>query len=171
MKHIIIPTDFTLRSLETIRTGLQHFAGEAVSITLLHLLQPPADILDGLRLSYRRDFTSEVPRAFTLALESLQAVYSQQLISVKVGTWRGSTVAYMRNVLEHLRVDAVVFNSQVPFKEFAETSIDPRPLLRSAARKKILDVSELVTSAAAPAEQHQHMRRVKAQGAVTEAAM
>jgi len=148
MKHLIIPTDFSLRSLEPVRAAVLHFDGEPIVVTLLHLVEPPADIMDGLRMAYRADVKPEVPRVFTLALESLQAVYARQLLGVKVGIWHGSTALYLRNLVEHLGADASVFDSRHPFEAPTKVSIDPRPLLRRAMKKgTVVDVSALQASA------------------------
>lgn len=149
MKHLIIPTDFSLRSLEPLRAAVTHFAGEPLTVTLMHLLEPPTDILDGLRVAYRAEDKPAVPRAFTLALESVTAVHKDQIHAVKVGTWYGSTTVLARNLLEHLGIDAVVFDPHMPFDLPAPHSIDPRPLLRRAMPRNIVETGAALSGTVA----------------------
>lgn len=150
MKHLIIPTDFSLRSLEPVRAAITHFAGESLAVTLLHLLEPPTDIISGLRLAYRAGSQPAIPQAFTLAMESVAAVYSEQIRTVKVKRCHGSTVPAVRNLLEHFGADAILFNPQQSFEQPSPQSFDPRPLLRRAMPHCIVEVSTPVRAAMTP---------------------
>lgn len=152
MKHLIIPTDFSLRSLEPVKAAVSHFAGEPFAVTLLHLLEPPGDILGGLRLAYHSGSLPQLPRAFTLAMESVASVYSDYIIGIRTRVAWGSTVPVVRNLLEYLRADAIVYDPQIPFEMPAANSVDARPLLRRAVPRIVLETGAIAPRISAPAE-------------------
>ena len=142
MKHILIPTDFTLGSLAPVQAALAHYPDCRLRITLMNLMEPPTDIMDGLRLSFRNAAEFTIPVEFTAAMQELETAHPERIESVRAGTWFGNTSAYVSNVLSALRVDAVFADSAFRFKPASKKAVNPMQLLRKSAAL-FVDASEV----------------------------
>lgn len=130
MKHVLIPTDFSIKSLNVINGIAAKYGGESVKITLLHLMSMPASIAD--LLLFRRAkmrFEDKVSSEFYEACQVLQNKYTDQIHSLDVKIAYGETKAYLQNFIQANKIDKVIIAKdtvwQKPFKE----SVNMLPLL------------------------------------------
>ena len=130
MKHAIIPTDFSIRSLQPVHEVMNCYRGQSVQITLLHLVDVPDAIGDLLFRLRRMESRYPVPADFRQACEVIANKYDNQIAEIKVKVQYGSTAAYLDNLLEGFGADGVFlqqgYTMTLPFDE----SIDMVPLLR-----------------------------------------
>lgn len=130
MKHILIPTDFTLQSLSAVEAAVAKYGSERLKITLFHLVMMPAAIPDLLFRSVRNKQADRIPDEFHDGCQVLQNRYHSRIHSINAKFATGSTVAYLRNFLEGEQVSTVLIcpdlNYLLPFKD----SIYPEPLLK-----------------------------------------
>lgn len=131
MKHILIPTDFSIHSLQPVHEALAAHAGTEVKITLLHLLRMPSGISDLLMLSRRSKPYELIREPFRDACNILKNRYASQLKDLRVEFQYGSTAAFLNNYLEATNVAAVYMLEHHPYENGHAQSAD----LRSAFRK------------------------------------
>lgn len=124
MKHILIPTDFSIHSLQPVHDVFAANSGEPVRITLLHPLQMPAGIGDLLLLSRRRKPYELINEAFRDACTILKNKYASQLKELKTEFVYGSTRSLIGNYLEAAGVSAVYMLEQYAYDQGGKQSAD-----------------------------------------------
>jgi hypothetical protein len=134
MQHILIPTDFSVRSLNAIHTVATKYAGEKVKVSLFHLLQPENDITQLFR-SRRNMHLAMITEEFHDACQILQNRYSSAIASINIEFGFGTTAAYLGNFLEGLKIDAVFVCNDIEYAYTHKKSIDPLPLLKKTGIK------------------------------------
>lgn len=109
MKNILIPTDFTIKSLKLINRAVARFPDTALHITLVHALEPDHSISGLLMLNKRLNVHSLYTTAFLEACEVLRNKYGPAIEKIKVEFYYGSTKAYCKSFLEARNIDAILF--------------------------------------------------------------
>ena len=145
MQHLLIPTDFSIKSLNVIHAFATKFAGEKVRISLFHLLQPENDITQLFR-SRRSRHMDMVSQEFYEACQILQNRYGSVINRINIEFGFGTTAAYIANLMEGLKVDAVILSTATACTYNNRQSIDPVPLFKKAKIK-----IEMVQAGNAPA--------------------
>ena len=130
MKHAIIPTDFTIRSLQSIHDVMNHYNEGQVKITLLHLVDVPDAIGDLLFRLRRMESRYPVPDAFRQACEVMRNKYDDRLAELKITVQYGTTPAYLENLLEGFKTDHVFIQSGYELGRPFNESIPMLPLIR-----------------------------------------
>ncbi len=145
MKHVIIPTDFTIRSLQPVHDVMRYYKDQLVRITLLHLVDVPDAIGDLLFRLRRMESRYPVPAAFTQACEMMANKYENQLSGLKPLVQYGTTTAYFENLLEGFGVDTLFMLPEwQPVRAF-EDSVDMLPLIRKSNCKVVSATSIKMT--------------------------
>lgn len=132
MKHVLIPTDFTIGSLQTVHAAVVHFPDEQVKISLLHLLEMPNGIGDLLLRAVRKEPTHLISADFQKACEIIRNKYGQKILQMDVLFRYGSTKHYVQNLLEGLEVDAIVLDPETKLGSPHASSVDMYPLLKKS---------------------------------------
>lgn len=132
MKHAIIPTDFSFRSLQVIHDLVHHYPDEPVKITLLHLVELPLAIGDMLFRLQRTETRYPVPQAFTEACEMMMNRYKGRIVSLTPAIHYGTTAAYVSNLLEGIKADDIFIQQGFEPTLHFEESVPLLPLLRKA---------------------------------------
>lgn len=129
MKHIVLPTDFSIRSLQPVHDIVRQYRNEVIKITALHLVHLPIGIGDLLFRYNRIADRFPVPEAFAEACQVMSNRYESQIISVHPLIKFGSTAAYLENLLKGMAVDALYM--QAGYKEEAafKDSVAMLPLI------------------------------------------
>lgn len=129
MQHILIPTDFSIKSLNIIHAVAKKFEGEKVRISLFHLLLPVFDMTQLFR-SRRNMHMEMISDEFFEALQILQNRYNSTISNINIEFGVGSTTFYLSNLLTGLKIDLVIVYSDMDYKYTGNRSIDPVPLLK-----------------------------------------
>lgn len=132
MKHVLIPTDFTISSLQTVHAAIVHFPDEQIKISLLHLLEMPNGIGDLLMRAVRKEPTHLITPDFQKAREIIHNKYGQKILKMDVLFRYGSTKNYVQNLLEGLEVDAIVLDPEIKLASPHAASVDMYPLLKKS---------------------------------------
>lgn len=127
MKHILIPTDFTIASLKAVQAAVGAYEGEQLRITLFHLLEP--NDIGSLFRSMRNKHYEMITDDFNEACQILHNRHSTAISSIHIKFGFGTTVRYLENVLEGLRIDAIVHCSDLNLQETSRRSVAMLPLL------------------------------------------
>jgi len=132
MKHVLIPTDFTIGSLQTVHAAIVHFPEDEIKISLLHLLEMPNGIGDLLMRAVRREPTHLITSDFQKACEIIRNKYGHKIQQMDVLFRYGSTRNYVQNLLEGLDVDAIVLDPEAKLGSPHSSSVDMYPLLKKS---------------------------------------
>lgn len=120
MKHILIPTDFSIASLDLVEACINE---SPVRITLLHVLYMPTGILDLLTISKTKKKQDLMSPAFCDAIEILKHKHGAQIAELHVEVFFGHGHRFLRNYLEAQMVTEIVLPNSykwaLPCKESA----------------------------------------------------
>ena len=130
MKHIIIPTDFSIRSLKMVNQVAERFREEERAITLLHGMHLPTSIVDLLLLGKRNEHSDLIGESFRDACEIIQNKYASVIKQLKVQFVYGSTKRVVKNFLEANQTSLVVLPEDYVFSYANENSLDLVALLQ-----------------------------------------
>lgn len=128
MKTILIPTDFTQRSLDCIPGLCSQYDTQKISFVFVHMFKLSDSIGDLLMLSRRsREFENISDDFYTRC-----TTYKSQLPNIeaiKIEFFYGSTMSMFRNFLENHEVDCVLSPSDCSYSKINKASIDPLTLI------------------------------------------
>lgn len=130
MVHIILPTDFSIGSLQPVHEVMQYHRHDVVRITMLHLVDIPSGIGDLLFRLRRIEERFPVPQAFLDACEVLANRYDSRLTGITPQIRYGTTAGFLENLISGMKADVVYY--EAGFKELApfEDSIAIIPMLK-----------------------------------------
>ncbi len=135
MKHILIPTDFSIRSLKAVHAAVDSFGQGKLKITLFHLMTMPTDFSMLLIHKVQKKSKELISSDFNDACEVLKNKYSSKIECMSVAFGYGSSLKYMRNYLEGAKVDVVFFQAGMELDRISKDSIDMVPLLKRTGWK------------------------------------
>jgi hypothetical protein len=128
MKNVLIPTDFSVKSLKLVTAAVDRFKGELLNITLVHALEPDYSISGMLMLRKRKSGTDLYTQEFKDACEVLRNKYSSSIHKMVVDFYYGTTKYYRNSYLEGRDIHAIIFPS------------DYRLLLPSKASNDMMEI-------------------------------
>jgi hypothetical protein len=125
MKHILIPTDLSVRSLNSINAVVSHHEKETpLRITLFHLLKTPVSFSELLLRNSKYKYYEAISEDFQEACNVLRNKYSSAIHSMSVQFGFGETAVYLKNYLDSQRIDMVAMGKDIalglPFKNSAD---------------------------------------------------
>lgn len=132
MRTILIPTDFTIESLNTVKAALNQREGEKINLILVYGLQLSDSITDLLFYSRDRYLDMLENEKFTEACEILKNKYDSQLESINVELFTGYTQGAFTNFMEGLGIDELFMPASYQFKK-GKRGFDLLPYFRKAS--------------------------------------
>jgi hypothetical protein len=125
MKNILIPTDFSIKSLKLINKAAERFQREELNITLVHALEPDHSISGLLMLNKRLNVHRLYTEEFVQACEVLRNKYASAIRKIKIEFYYGSTKAYRNNFLAARKINAILFAEDYKLNIPSAASQDP----------------------------------------------
>lgn len=144
MKHLLVPTDFSIQSLNAVHAAVAAYKGEILKITMFHLLNMPGDISGFLFSSLKNQHLKLAGPDFKEACEILHNRYSSCISAINIKFGFGNTVAYVENLLEGEQVDRVVICSDINLGTPSKDSVDAIKLIKKTDIP--IDVLQVVTA-------------------------
>ncbi len=136
MKNVLIPTDFTIKSLNQVKHAVALLPENYLNITLFHVLQTSDSIGDLLLFSKRRlRYYDQISDDFNEACEILKNKYRTQISRLHTTFLFGSSAAVFSNFLEGNHIDLVFLPVDYTFRQFTRESIDPVKMIRRSSCK------------------------------------
>lgn len=129
MKNVLIPTDFTLESLENIGRLAENQPKEKLNIRLVHFIKLSDSIPELLLLAQRTKERELITDEFILQAEAWRRKYGSQIQSVQVECFYGSTVAVFQNYLEGNDIDAIAHTPGFSYEKPGKHSFDPSSII------------------------------------------
>jgi hypothetical protein len=131
MKHIMIPTDFSIRSLNVVRYAAAHFESEQLKVTLLHFMEMPDSISDLLMLPRDNSHFKLITPEFREGMSLLRNCYPLGVEQIRTDFLIGKGRRLLKNYLEHQKIDSVLLAENYDMKIPSRRSYNPINLIRS----------------------------------------
>lgn len=125
-RNVLIPTDFTIKSLSTIQALMDNERSSEVNIVLLHILDLEYDIIELLFLNQFVKPYSLVSEDFNEACEVLKKKYQSRILSLKIRFAYNDSRGYLRNVLESEGIDEIIIPEAIELELPSKRSV-PMP--------------------------------------------
>ncbi|WP_293309582.1 hypothetical protein [Pedobacter sp. UBA5917] len=132
MKTVLIPTDFKLESIKIIDALVQHQGNQKLKIIFVHAFKLSDSITDMLMLSRRSRDYENVSGEFYQEINNAKAKYADQINTIGIEYFYGSTVAAFKNFLEAFDVSCIAYLKNYAFTPINKYSIDPKILTERA---------------------------------------
>ena len=128
-QNILIPTDFSLESLNAVTGLLQKRPDQKFNISLVHFMQLSDSITELLMLARRNREYQYISAEFETAMHRIRKHNPEQVALIHTEFFYGSTVALFKNYLEAKDVDMIVTLQGHTYAKLNQNSIDPTLLL------------------------------------------
>ncbi|GAA0534146.1 hypothetical protein [Chitinophaga japonensis] len=132
MKNILIPTDFSIRSLELVKAAVHANINERMNILLFHCFKMSDNIQELMMLSRRMKDYEHISDEFRAVCAQLQDRYPARINSIKVECFYGSTLAVFKNYLYGNDISLIVYDEQYRFEKVNKSSIDPLNIIKKS---------------------------------------
>lgn len=132
MKNILIPTDFTVHSLDILVATVEKYKSEQLNILLMHGLTMPDSITDLLLLGRNNDRYHLITREFENACMIIKNKYASVTGHIAIRFLYGNTRHTFRNFLHANGIDLIVYPADYVLQKACKNSIDISGLLSYA---------------------------------------
>lgn len=140
MKTILIPTDFTSASLQTIEETIRYFKPEPVNIVLFHAFEMPASMQDAVG-SENKPHLQVMSERFRRGCKRLKDKYGAAVYNIGFRHMYGNTVRLFKNYLEFNKVDIIVYPNGQQWQATHAKSIAPDHLVEKCGCTVISSVA------------------------------
>ena len=144
MKTIIIPSDFSIESIQVAETIVRN-AKEEVRILFIHMFHVADDIQDLLFSNYRKKEYEFVSDEFRHECDMLKNVYTGRLKSITVEFFYGSKLAVFKNFLDYNNADFIAYSKRYGMPKLGKSSIDALPVIQKCGLP-LIDADEINNS-------------------------
>jgi hypothetical protein len=116
VKRILVPVDFSVESLITLKKALDFLGDEQIHVVLLYGEHLPDSITELLFYSPGERLKKLIPPAFHEALTILRNRYEKQLTSLKIELFHGTSLNAMKNFVAGYNIDQVFIPAEYTLK-------------------------------------------------------
>lgn len=131
MRNVLIPTDFSLTSLELVEKTAQCLAGESLHITLFHAFDIPFFVTDMVRPS-ALPYHDLLTEPFRQACRRLKHQFPKTIRSIAIRHLYGNSNAVFRNFADANDIDLIVCPDYYVFRAVHPQSVNPESMFRKA---------------------------------------
>jgi hypothetical protein len=132
MKHVLIPTDFSIRSLRVIHGVIEKFSDEKITIVMMHALRMPTSITDLMMLARRSAHHDLITDDYKDACEIIRNKYASNIKLLKTEFLFGNTSAVFRNFLQYQNIDVIAYADKEEFRQAGKDSYNPAALIKKS---------------------------------------
>jgi hypothetical protein len=130
LKTILIPTDFSIESLNLFKAAATH-EGDQLHIILYHAMVMSDSILDLLFSPRDTSLDRSAHPDFWDAVKIIQNKYGARIRYVRVEVFTGNTLRAFENFIEGNQVDTILVPEDYQFQLLHAKSIDPMRFINS----------------------------------------
>jgi hypothetical protein len=130
-KRILIPTDFNVESLNTLKKAIDSIVDTEIEIILMYseyLSDSTIDLLFYSQLSKRKEMETPV---FQEALNILENRYEKKIRKISIEFFHGISTAAFKNFVEGKKIDLIYLPKQYQLKPL-KNGFDPIPLIKKS---------------------------------------
>ncbi len=135
-KNFILPTDFSVKSLNLVREALEMFPNTRVNLWLVHGIHLPTSITELLFYSKLRHLARLQNEEFKSACHMIRNKYHDQLYSMNVDLINSINPSYIKAFIEAREITEVLIAKNYKFRSVEVNSFDLSPLLRGMQLNK-----------------------------------
>jgi len=136
--NIIIPSDFTLSSLNIIPVLAERYPKQKLNVSLVHFLQLSDSISDLLLLSRRSREYELISDEFYTGCTMLKNDYADQIENIIPDFFYGNTVAVFKNYLEEKETELIAMPENHNYARLTSNSFDPTILMQRSGYKIVI---------------------------------
>jgi hypothetical protein len=132
MKNVLIPTDFSIRSLNLVKAAVQTNLDEPLNIVLVHFFKMSDNIQELMMLSKRMKDYDNISEAFKATCRELEDSYPQRINAIRIECFYGSTLAVFKNYLFGNGISLIIYDEHFRYKKVNKNSIDPLNIIKKS---------------------------------------
>ncbi|MGE0931901.1 hypothetical protein [Peijinzhouia sedimentorum] len=141
IKKILIPTDFSIQSLNVLKSALNDLnEGDKVDILMVHGMYTSSNITSLLYFSKKEIIDTVASDSFRDACQIIKSKYSSKINSMREEIFTGFTQAAFSNFVEGNRIDEAVIPQNYQMQLENKKSFDVTPFIRRS-QIKVSEVS------------------------------
>ncbi len=130
---ILIPTDFTIESLNLFKKAAQSVESESVNIVFLHCVHLSDSITELLFFSKKELIKSLVNPDFQDACKIICNKYASRINSTRIEIFNGTTQSAFNNFIEGNMIDEIITPENYSLQLVNKRSFDPMPFIQHAS--------------------------------------
>ncbi|HVI47216.1 MAG TPA: hypothetical protein VM802_20225 [Chitinophaga sp.] len=130
MKNILIPTDFSIRSLGYVHSVIAMHPHEQVNIIFMHALEMPDSLFDLITFTRNSRHIDLITADFKDGYEIIRNKYSSAIKQLKVEFFHGNTRMAFRNFLLAQNIDVIMLPEDHDYNAPSARSYNPEKLIR-----------------------------------------
>lgn len=130
MKNILIPTDFSVRSLGYVHTVIEQHRDEPVNIIYMHAMRMPDSLFELMTFARLNRHHRLMTTDFKDACEIIRNKYFSAIGSFQVEFFHGDTKAAFRNFLLARNIDVIALPVETNYHLPCSDSYNPMDLIR-----------------------------------------
>ena len=128
---ILIPIDFSVESLNTLKIALDKHKNESVHVIMIYAQNLSSSITELLFQSSRKIIQSLRNKDFDDALNILKNSYESSLQSLQIELFHGSNVQALNNFVAAKKID-IIYIPQHYRLQLLKSGFNPLPLIKNA---------------------------------------
>lgn len=129
-RNVLIPTDFTIKSLSAVQALLSMEQECEMNVVLLHILKLENSVIELLFMNQFVKPYTLVSDEFEEACEVLKKKYQSRLLSLNIRFAYNDGKAYLKNVLESEAIDEIVLAETIDLDMPSKRSVEMPSLLK-----------------------------------------
>ncbi len=130
MRNVLIPTDFSVASLELADKTAQSLEGESLNIILFHAFEIPFFVSDVFDIRGKLPYADLVTEAFRNACKRVKLQHPKTIRSIVIRHQYGNTAAVFRNFVDANDIDLIVCPDFYVYQAVHTGSVNPVPLFQ-----------------------------------------
>lgn len=127
--RILIPTDFSIASLNLVKEAVDHSTSESLDIMLVYGVHLPTSISDLLFFSKAKQLEALQTHEFVSACSLLKNKYQSKIKSIYPELLTANNNGYIEQFLKHERIDLVYIPTYYKLLVSSRKHFDPTPML------------------------------------------
>ena len=142
MTNILIPTDFSTKSLQLAEQAIQSLETKAANIIFFHAFEMPGSAFDLLVPGRKKPYADLMTDELRQACKQLKDQYPKSIQKICFKFMEGSTVNLFRNFVDANEVDLIVCPDHYQFNPVHKLSVDPKTLFKKSGIKVIREFGQ-----------------------------
>ncbi|WP_127131248.1 universal stress protein [Pseudoflavitalea rhizosphaerae] len=160
MRNVLIPTDYSLASLELVEKTVQCLQHQNLNIILFHAFEIPFHVTDIVGNNGKLPYRDIVTDAFRNGCKRLKEQFPKAIQSILLRHLYGNTSAVFHNFCDANEIDLIVFPDHFVFTPVHPQSVNPAPLFRKAGLPLLKSFTQAKKLQAVPSSTSPEMKAV-----------
>lgn len=130
MRNVLIPTDFSVASIELVDKTAQSLEGESLNIILFHAFEIPFFVSDLYDLKGKLPYAELVTEPFRNACKRVKLQHPKTIRSIVIRHQYGNTAAVFRNFVDANDIDLIICPDFYVYQAVHTGSVNPVPMFQ-----------------------------------------